>query len=307
MESDSVRFNAEIIYFIADKKTKEGKKFLNSILKEARSIHGKGFGETYGTSDSDLIKRLIFKLDMNSTGSVLVELKTNFVHDNQWNSVEFGRVMDFITFVPVDGSRDIISGYFLDFSLALADLRTQIRCRYCGKTRYDIDDQDWREGWHLSCGHEFMEESNIDLTYSVPIWMGNFSKSWLPKDRPDFVYDNFKEKKIEVIRRKTQKMVETREKNFLKSVMEYVSKSKAEDVLAQLCLKFAEDLSIFVCPKDPIIYMHHNPYKISFNWNSSPVLSRDQFNTILDYMKKEYVINEDQSFTINGVSFILSY
>ena len=60
MGSDSVRFNAEIIYFIADKKTKEGKEFLNSILKEARSIHGKGFGETYGTSDSDLIKKLIY-------------------------------------------------------------------------------------------------------------------------------------------------------------------------------------------------------------------------------------------------------
>ena len=291
------KFNAEMIYFIYDTRKKDGKILCDEILAEAKSIHGKGFGETYITQGHSKITNLIYKLDMNSMGSVPITIETDYVHDNQWNSKEFGRVMDFITFVRPHGSKDVVIGYFLDFSLELADLRTKNRCRYCGKTMEDKNDLLWIENWHLACPIEYMKVENIDLSYSPPIWKGSFNKKYLPSDMPEIVFDNFKKRKIEFMAQKSQKMLDDRSENLETYLQKHEKETIIKLWLASLCDEFAWHLNIFIYAKDPIIYTHKNPIEISFNWLSQ-IVTKDQFNSIISYLKKNYALDEN-----NGVSY----
>ena len=303
------KFNAEMIYFICDTRKKEGKILCEEILAEAKSIHGKGFGETYITQSDRKITNLIYKLDMNSVGSVPITIETDYVTDNQWNSEEFGRVMDFIKFVRPHGSKDVVMGYFLDFSLELADLRIKNRCRYCGKTMEDKNDPLWLENWHLACSIEYMTVENLDLSYSPPIWKGGFHKKYLPSRMPQFVFDNFKKRKMEFMVQKAQQMLDDRSESLETYIQKHEKETAIKLWLASLCNDFAEHLNIFIYAKDPIIFTHKNPIEISFNW-SSQIVTKDQFNSIISYMKKNYEMDDNNDnnafyFCSQKVRFVL--
>ena len=300
------KFNAEMIYFIYDTRKKDSKILCDEILAEAKSIHGRGFGETYVTQGHSKIINLIYKLDMNSMGSVPITIETDYVTDNQWNSKEFGRVMDFITFVRPHGSKDVVMGYFLDFSLELADLRTKNRCRYCGKTMEDKNDPLWLENWHLACTIEYMTVKDLDLSYSPPIWKGSFNKKYLPNEMPQFVFDNFKQRKITFMEQKAQKMFDDRSENLEAYLQKYEKETAIILWLASLCAEFAEHLNIFIYAEDPIIYTHKNPIEISFNW-SSQIVTKEQFNAIISYLKKNYEMDENNTVYCgsNKVRFVL--
>ena len=56
----------------------------------------------------------------------------------------------------------------------------------------------------------------------------------------------------------------------------------------------------------PIIYTHKNPIEISFNW-SSQIVTKEQFNAIISYLKKNYEMDENNTVYCgsNKVRFVL--
>ena len=62
--------------------------------------------------------------------------------------------------------------------------------------------------------------------------------------------------------------------------------------MTSLCDEFAEHLNVFIYAKDPIIYTHKSPIEISFNW-SSQIVTEDQFNSIISYLKRNHEMDEN--------------
>jgi hypothetical protein len=118
-------------------------------VKADRKASGvKTWTNNQGASYSDG-KAHKFSILMLSLDGMTIELETDFVNDDQWNTApiegksEIGlRVFDYV--LDVWPNKDIISGYWLEQTEEMVTLRRDtLKCGYCGKME------------HVSEGHKF--------------------------------------------------------------------------------------------------------------------------------------------------------
>ena len=293
--------NATITFYSIDTAIPGGKEFYNLIKQEMRGVGAERF-EIYtpvNVVPTDKIEEELEKLYNDferkniMSDPIPIDLELEHIFSNQWNAGEYGRIFDWCEFTYEN--KKMFTGYFLDFDVCVVDKRCAKKCGYCGTVKTEENEKDWNLNYHLACGIEYLEESELFLTKATPIWE---DKKSIHKSNsiPARVKKTFWERKSDFISRSFEKKAKDMYESANKEYETALMKRRIFLLLSAILKTIEKEHHIFIKPCETIIYMHKTPYEANLRWMSSDKkLTQKEIQSITETFARHPEFNKEKN------------